>query len=90
MTHMVRCARLGKELPGLEYQPMQGELGRRIYDQVSLEAWKEWLRHSVMLINEYRLNPAEPEARAALREQMERFFFGEGSAPPPDYVPEQE
>ncbi len=88
MTRTVKCAKLGRELPGLEFVPMKGELGRRIYDGVSEEAWKMWLRHSVMIINEYRLNPAEPEAQAVLREHMERFFFEAGGEPPPDYEPE--
>ena len=87
MTRMVRCTKLGRELPGLAFTPIKGELGRRIYEQISEEAWKMWLRHSTMLINEYRLNPAEPEAQAVLREQMEQFFFGPGVAPPEGYVP---
>lgn len=87
MTRMVKCAKLGQELPGLGFLPMKGELGRRIYESISEEAWKMWLRHSTMVINEYRLNPADPEAQKVLRDEMEKFFFGEGAAPPPDYVP---
>ncbi len=64
-------------------------VGRRIYESVSEQAWKMWLRHSTMIINEYRLNPAEPQAQTLLREQMEQFFFGgEELAPPPDYKPQ--
>lgn len=87
MTRMVKCAKLGQELPGLGFLPMKGELGRRIYESISEEAWKMWLRHSTMVINEYRLNPADPEAQKVLRDEMEKFFFGEGAAPPPEYVP---
>lgn len=87
MTRMVQCKKLGKELPGLNYPPLRSELGQRIFNEISEEAWKLWLRHSTMIINEYRLNPADPEAQKILRKQMESFFFGEGSAPPPEYVP---
>ena len=89
MTRMVDCAKFGKNLPGLEYAPIKGELGQRIYEHVSQEAWKLWLKHSTMVINEYRLNPTEPEAQKILRQQMEQFFFGEGAQLPPGYVPPQ-
>lgn len=87
MTRMVNCAKLGKELPGLEYPPLKGELGKRIFENVSQEGWEMWLQHSTMVINEYRLNPAEPEAQKILKEQVEQFFFGEGAQLPPDYMP---
>ena len=87
MTRTVNCAKLGRELPGLEYPPLKGELGRRIYETVSEEAWGLWLKHSTMIINEYRLNPSEPEGQRILKEQVEQFFFGEGAQLPPDYVP---
>jgi Fe-S cluster biosynthesis and repair protein YggX len=89
MPRMVFCVKLGKEAPGLEFAPIKGELGKRIYDNISEEAWKLWLRQSTMLINEYRLNPSDPEAQATLRTQMEQFFFGEGAQLPPGYVPPQ-
>ncbi len=89
MTRMVNCIKLGRELPGLKHPPMKGELGKRIFEQVSEEAWKQWLKHSTMLINEYRLNPSDPEAQKTLRAELEKFFFGGGSAPPPDYKPQQ-
>jgi Fe-S cluster biosynthesis and repair protein YggX len=85
---MVHCIKLGREAEGLERPPYPGELGQRIYAQVSKEAWAAWLRHQTMLINENRLTPVEPRARRFLEEQMEAYFFGEGSAPPRDYVPE--
>jgi Fe-S cluster biosynthesis and repair protein YggX len=84
---MVQCVKLGREAEGLERPPYPGELGKRIYANVSKEAWQQWLRQQTMLINEYRLTPVEPKARKFLEEQMERFFFGEGSALPEGYVP---
>jgi Fe-S cluster biosynthesis and repair protein YggX len=86
---MVKCVKLGRELPGLEEPPWSGELGQRIYDNVSQEAWDQWVDHLRMLINEYRLSPATKEAQEFIAQQMERFFFGEGIAPPPGYVPPQ-
>ena len=84
---MVKCVKLHKELPGLEEPPWFGELGQRIYDNVSQEAWDQWLNLLRMLINEYRLVPSTKEAQEFIAHQMEQFFFGEGSAHPPDYVP---
>jgi Fe-S cluster biosynthesis and repair protein YggX len=78
---------LGREAEGLARPPYPGELGRRLYEQVSKEAWQSWLRHQTMLINENRLSPIDPRARVFLEEQMEKFFFGEGSARPAGYVP---
>jgi len=74
---------LGKEAEGLDYAPYPGDLGQRIYDSVS----KRWVGHQTMLINEYRLTPIEPEARQFLEAEMEKFFFGEGSAAPKEFVP---
>jgi len=88
MSRTVNCVRLKKEAEGLERQPYPGDLGKRIFDSVSKEAWQEWLRHQTMLINENRLSPMDPKARKFLEQQMEQFFFGEGSAPPPDYRPQ--
>jgi Fe-S cluster biosynthesis and repair protein YggX len=70
--------------------PYPGELGRRIYENVSKEAWQRWVQHQTMLINEYRLTPIEPEARKFLETEMEKFFFGAGSARPEGYVPEDD
>lgn len=88
MTRMVNCVKLGKELPGLKYPPFKGELGARIYHEVSEQAWKEWLGHSTMVINEYRLNPSEPEAQKILRKQLEDFLFGPGVDRPEGYKPQ--
>jgi Fe-S cluster biosynthesis and repair protein YggX len=87
MTRTVQCIKLGKEAEGLDYQTYPGELGKRIYDNVSKEAWRQWLSHQTMLINEYRLTPIEPEARKFLEEEMEKFFFGAGSQAPQGYQP---
>lgn len=87
MTRTVQCVLLGYEAEGLERQPYPGELGRRIYENVSKEAWQRWLAHQTMLINEYRLVVIEPEARKFLSEQMEQFFFGDGVAKPEGFVP---
>ena len=81
---------LGSEAEGLDYAPYPGELGQRIFDSVSKEAWQRWLGHQTMLINEYRLTPIEPEARKFLEQEMEKFFFGEGSSRPQEYVPPEE
>lgn len=88
MSHMVNCVKLKQEAEGLDRQPYPGELGKRIYDNVSKQAWQDWLRHQTMLINEYRLSPVDPKARTFLEEQMENFFFGEGSESPPDFTPQ--
>ena len=88
MSRTVHCMKLQKEAEGLDFAPYPGELGQRIYDHVSKEAWQSWLAHQTMLINEYRLTPIEPEARKFLVTEMEKFFFGEGSSRPKEFVPE--
>ncbi len=88
MPRTVNCVMLKTEAEGLDYAPYPGELGQRIYDNVSKEAWQRWLDHQTMLINENRLTPIEPEARQFLATEMEKFFFGEGSEKPTGYVPE--
>jgi Fe-S cluster biosynthesis and repair protein YggX len=77
-TRMVHCVKFGKEMPGLERIPWQGELGKRVYENVSKEAW---------IMNEYRLNPLDPNSQKIMGEQMEQFFFGEGAKLPEGYVP---
>ena len=86
MSRTVLCARLQREAEGLDYAPWPGELGRRIYDNVSKEAWQQWLAHQTMLINENRLNPLDAKTRAFLAAEMEKYFFGEGSEKPSGYV----
>lgn len=87
MSRTVQCALLNKEADGLDFAPYPGELGQRIYENVSKEAWQQWLAHQTILINEYRLTPIEPEARKFLETEMEKFFFGGGSAAPKEYTP---
>ena len=87
MPRMVKCAKLGRELPGLDEAPFDTPLGQRIFASVSAEAWRMWAEHSKMLLNEYRLQPWKPEAQQFLVEQMEQFFFGAGSQLPKEFVP---
>ena len=89
MTRTVQCVLLGKEAEALDYAPYPGDLGQRIFENVSKQAWQQWVVHQTMLINENRLTPIEPAARKFLEEEMEKFFFGSGSEAPPDFVPEQ-
>ena len=88
MTRKVHCALLGVEADGLDYVPYPGELGQRIYENISQQAWQQWIAHQTMLINEYRLTPFEPKARKFLEEEMKKFFFGEGSERPAEFTPE--
>ena len=89
MARMVRCVKLGREAEGLDFAPLPGEVGQRIYDRVSKQAWQEWLAHQTMLINENRLNIRDPEARRFLSAEMEKHLFGEGSEKPAGYVAPQ-
>ncbi len=86
MARMVNCVMLGREAEGLDYQPYPGDLGKRIFENVSKEAWQKWLGHQTMLINEYRLSTIDPKARKFLVEEMEKFFFGGGSDKPQEFV----
>jgi Fe-S cluster biosynthesis and repair protein YggX len=85
----VFCVKFQKELPGLDVQPWPGELGQRVYENVSAEAWKLWEERMKMILNEYRLMPWQKEAQQVVTKHMEEFFFGEGAALPPGYVPQQ-
>ena len=87
MARTVQCVLLKREAEGLDRPPYPGELGRRVYEQVSKEAWAQWLRHQTLLINEYRLTPIEPKARKFLEAEMEKFFFGAGSDAPQGFQP---
>ena len=86
MARIVKCVKLGKDAEGVKWKPFDDELGKRIFDNVSQEAWQMWLEHSKMVINEYRLDLMSPRAQQILREQVEQYFFGEGAQLPPDYV----
>jgi Fe-S cluster biosynthesis and repair protein YggX len=87
---MVNCVILKREAEGMDWPPVPGELGRKIYESVSKEAWGQWTARQTMLINEYRLNLADDRAQKLLMEEMENFFYGSGVAPPPDWVPPKE
>jgi Fe-S cluster biosynthesis and repair protein YggX len=87
MARMVQCTYLKKEAEGLPFPPYPGELGKRIYDNISKEAFEAWKRHQTMLVNENRLNLADARARQYLARQMEKFFFGEGADQPQGFVP---
>ena len=87
MARMVNCVKLGREAEGLKLPPYPGALGKRIFENVSAEGWKMWVAHQTMLINENRLSMIDPKAREFLAHEMEKFFFGEGSAKPSGYVP---
>lgn len=90
MSHMVHCVKLGKEAPGLKFPPFPNELGKRIYDNVSKEAWDGWLRYQTMIINENRLSLADPRARQYITQQMENYFFGDGADHISGYTPPEE
>lgn len=90
MTHKVQCVKLGKEADGLDSPPWPGELGKRLYDHVSKEAWQDWLRQQTILINEYKLNPLDAEHKRYLVAQMEAWFFGDGIVMPDAWKPTQE
>ncbi|MHB8448198.1 MAG: oxidative damage protection protein [Rudaea sp.] len=87
MSRTVFCARLRREAEGLDFAPYPGELGKRIFAEISRETWTAWLAQQTMLINENRLSPLDPKARKFLEAEMEKFLFGEGSAKPPGFVP---
>ncbi len=87
MSRTVHCVKLNTDAEGLDYPPYPGALGKRIFEQVSKQAWQQWLAHQTMLINENRISPMDPEARKYLESEMEKFLFGEGSEKPAGYVP---
>ncbi|MBO0794576.1 MAG: oxidative damage protection protein [Ktedonobacteraceae bacterium] len=88
MARMVQCVKLGRELEGLDKPPFPGELGKRIYEHISKQAWAMWPAQQTLIINHYGLNMADPEARKILREQMEEFFFGPSTQMPEGWTPE--
>jgi Fe-S cluster biosynthesis and repair protein YggX len=85
----IMCKKLKKEADALSYLPYPGDLGKRIQENISEEAWEQWVSHQTMLINEMKLTPVEPKARKFLEEEMEKFFFGDGSQAPQGFVPEK-
>ncbi|MDP2795600.1 MAG: oxidative damage protection protein [Sulfurisoma sp.] len=87
MARMVNCIKLGREAEGMDFPPMPGELGKRLWENVSKEAWQQWIKLQTMLINENRLNLVDPRARAYLVEQVTKHFFGEGADSANGFVP---
>ena len=90
MTRVVHCVKLGREAEGLDFAPWPGELGKRIFESISKEAWQQWVQHQTMLINENRLNALNPDHRSFLQGEMEKFLFGSGSELPAGFVPPSE
>lgn len=87
MARMVHCVKLGREAEGLDRPTYPGPLGQRIFENVSKEAWQGWIKFQTILVNENRLNLADPQARKFLATQMENYFVGEGAQMPSGYVP---
>jgi Fe-S cluster biosynthesis and repair protein YggX len=88
MAHTVQCIKLGHQAEGLDKLPFKGEFGQRIYDNVSAQAWREWLEHSKMLINEYRLDLTSESGQKLWMTECEKFFFGDGSSAPAEFRPQ--
>jgi len=88
MARMINCVKLGKEAEGLERLPYPGEVGQKIFDTISNEAWQGWVNHQTMLLNEYRLSPINPKDRKFLEEEMEKFLFGDGPSAVDNFVPQ--
>ncbi|OGT37074.1 MAG: oxidative damage protection protein [Gammaproteobacteria bacterium RIFCSPHIGHO2_12_FULL_38_14] len=86
---IIHCYKLNKDAPGFDAAPLPGELGKKIYEHISKEAWQLWLNHQTMLINEHRLSMIDPRARAFLMQEAEKFLFGSGSDKPAQYVPQK-
>lgn len=84
MSRKVQCVKLGEELEGLDFQPFPGELGEKIFNNVSKEAWKQWLAQQTILINEYRLSSLDPKAKTFLQEEMQKFLFNDEEIDMPD------
>ncbi|NKB76189.1 MAG: oxidative damage protection protein [Gammaproteobacteria bacterium] len=85
MGEMVDCVKLGKQSEGLDFAPWPGELGKRIFREISKEAWQDWLRQQTILINEYKLNPLDAEHKSYLSSQMQSFLFGDGIVMPDEW-----
>jgi Fe-S cluster biosynthesis and repair protein YggX len=88
MARTVQCIKLGREAEGLDFPPLPGALGVRVFENVSKEAWQGWVRYQTMLINENRLSLADQRARQYLAEQLEAYFFGNGADAPSGYTPQ--
>lgn len=88
MTRMVNCVLLKREAEGLDHPTYPGDLGQRVFDNVSKEAWQRWLGQQTILMNEYRLSPINPKDRKFLEEEMDKFFFGEGASTVDNFTPQ--
>ncbi len=88
-VRMVDCAKFGKRMEGLGKPPLKGDVGQRVYEQISKEAWAMWLEHSKMIVNEYHLDLVSERGQKVWFEELEKYFFGEGSQLPPDFVPQR-
>lgn len=88
MSRTIHCQKLKIDAEGLDFPPYPGELGKKIFEHISKQAWQMWLNHQTMLINEYRLNMLDAQARSFLAQEMEKFLFGDGSEKPAGFVPE--
>jgi Fe-S cluster biosynthesis and repair protein YggX len=86
---LVFCAKLQRELPGLDEPPFDTPLGQKIYENVSAEGWRMWTEHCKMVLNEFRLNPASPRDQEVIVQHLQEFFWGQNAAVPPGYVPEK-
>ena len=87
MERLIFCEYFKNKRPGLDRVPYPGEIGEKIFDSISKEAWQLWLEHQTMLINENRLSLVDPEARKFLQDEMQKFLYGEGSSKPEEYIP---
>ena len=87
MSRIVNCIKLGREMEGLEKPPFKGDMGQKLFESVSKEAWKKWIEHSKMLVNEYRLDLTSEQGQKIWMAECQKYFFGEGSDLPPDFVP---
>jgi Fe-S cluster protector protein len=90
MARTVHCIKLGRDAEGLDFPPYPGELGQKIFENVSKEAWQQWVRQQTMLVNEHRLSMVDPEARRWLMAQTEQYFFGDGVPMPEGFTPENQ
>jgi Fe-S cluster biosynthesis and repair protein YggX len=88
MSRIVNCVKLGREAEGMDFPPLPGVLGKKVFENVSKEAWQAWIKHQTMLINENRLSLADPRARQYLQQQLENYFFGDGAEMPAGFVPQ--
>lgn len=86
MSRIIFCKKLNQESAALDQPPFPGKLGLQIFEEISAKAWQDWLNHQTMLINEYRLNLSDPKSRDFLKEEMQKFLFGEGSTTPPGFT----